>query len=411
MASSESPPGTSPIARRAVARLLQPVQRFLALDAASGILLLIATVAALSWANSPWRTSYEALLHTSAGLSLGGVSFERSLHFWINEGLMTIFFLVVGLEIRRELHGGSLSTARQAALPLAGAIGGMVVPAAIYAALNAGRATAGGWGIPMATDIAFSLGLLALLGARVPPALRVFLLALAVIDDIGAILVIAFFYSATIVPWGFGVAAAGVLAIVALQRAGLRRVALYVPPALAVWAGFLVAGVHPTLAGVVVGLLTPPRPWEGVEDASPVDRLLDALHGWVSYAIMPVFALANAGVALDGADLAGDGVWALAGVGLGLVVGKPVGILVASWLTVRAGWAALPPGSRWSGLAVIGVVAGVGFTMSLFIAGLAFAPGAILETSKLGVLVASATAAALTLGLGRALLPRYAGTR
>jgi NhaA family Na+:H+ antiporter len=410
MVSTDSPPGTSPIARRAVARLLDPVQRFLALDAASGILLLIATALALAWANAPWRASYQALLHTPAGVSLGGLAFERSLHFWINEGLMTIFFFVVGLEIRRELHAGSLSSRRQAVLPLAAAIGGMVVPAAIYAALNAGRATAGGWGIPMATDIAFSLGLLALLGARVAPALRVFLLALAVIDDIGAILVIAVFYSATIVPWGFAVAAAGGLVTVALQRAGMRRVALYVPPAVAVWAGFLIAGVHPTLAGVVVGLLTPARPWQGVEDVSPVDRLLAALHGWVSYAIMPVFALANAGVALDGADLAGDGAWAMVGVVLGLVVGKPVGILLASWLAVRAGWAALPPDTRWSGLSVIGVVAGVGFTMSLFIAGLAFADGAILATSKLAVLVASATAAALTLGLGRALLPRYAGT-
>jgi NhaA family Na+:H+ antiporter len=387
-------------------RLVDPVQRFLALDAASGILLLIATVAALSWANSPWHASYEAALHTPAGLSIAGFSFEQSAHFWINEGLMTIFFFVVGLEIRREIHAGSLSERRTATLPLAAALGGMLVPAALYAALNAGRPTAGGWGIPMATDIAFSLGLLALLGKRVPAPLRVFLLALAVIDDIGAILVIAFFYSSSIVAWGFGVAALGAVAILALQRAGLRRTGLYVPPAIAVWAGFLIAGVHPTLAGVVVGLLTPPRPWAGVEDGSPVDRLLAALHGWVAYAIMPVFALANAGVRLDGADTAGDGVWALLGVALGLVVGKPIGVLAASWLAVRVGWAALPPDTSWPGVGLIGVVAGGGFTMSLFIAGLAFAPGAVLETAKLGVLAGSAIAAALTIGLGRVLLPR-----
>ena len=415
---------------------MDPVQRFLALDAAGGVLLMVATALALAWANSPWRDSYHAVWHTPAGVRVGDLAFEQSLHFWVNDGLMTIFFFVVGLEIRRELHDGELSDLRRALLPVVAAVGGMLVPAAVYAALNPTGPAADGWGVPMATDIAFSMGVLALLGARVPAALRVLLLALAVIDDIGAILVIAVFYSGSITAWGFGLAGLGLMAILAMQRAGLRSWPLYVAPAVVVWAGLLVSGVHPTLAGVLIGLITPVRAWFGTdgfvaaadthlaevrqgadpaaplaslaraqrEAVSPVNALLGSLHGWVSYVIMPVFALANAGVSLG--STGGGEIRVLVGVALGLVVGKPLGVLGATALARRLGWVSLPAGVGWAALSVVGIVAGIGFTMSLFIAQLAFGDGAALETAKLGILIASAAAALLAIGVARLALPR-----
>ena len=422
-------------------RALAPVERFLAIEAASGILLLIAAAVALLWANSPWRDSYAALWHTRLGFRLGPYAFDRSLHFWINDGVMTIFFFVVGLEIRREIHRGELSQLSRAALPLAAAVGGMLVPAALFFALNAGRTTAGGWGIPMATDIAFAVGVLTLLGARVPGGLRVLLLSLAVIDDIGAILVIALFYSSGLWPTGFAIVGGGVAAILAMQIVGVRSPWAYVPAGLLVWAGAYAAGIHPTLAGVAVGLLTPVRAWFGrggfVEHAgagvnavrdsagagdeaalhghlervdqarreavSPVERIQHALHRWVAFGVMPLFALANAGVSLGDASLAGDSLWVFLGVSLGLVVGKPLGVVGASWLAARLRIATLPGGIGWAPVSVVGVVAGVGFTMSIFIAELAFPAGAALETAKVGVLVGSAVGALLAYGLGRVL--------
>src|SRR5262245_8219181 len=251
------PPGSWGPALRARRGLFSPVERFLAVEAASGILLVLAAAAALAWANSPWSASYSALWHTPIGLRIGAFAFERDLHFWINDGLMAVFFFVVGLEIRREIHAGELADLRRAALPLAAALGGMVVPALIYAAFNAGRATLGGWGIPMATDIAFALGVLTLLGARVPTALRILLLALAVIDDVGAILVIALFYSSGIALAGLAAMGAGLLGVLLLQAFGVRSRLAYALPALVVWSGAYAGGVHPTLAGVVLGLLTP----------------------------------------------------------------------------------------------------------------------------------------------------------
>lgn len=398
-------PGAWRPAQLLVHRLMQPIDRFLAIQAASGIVLLIAAVSALAWANSPWSAAYSALWHTPIGVQVAGLRFERDLHFWINDGLMTIFFFVVGLEIRREIHQGELSDLRRAALPLVAALGGMLVPAAIFVALNHGQVTARGWGIPMATDIAFAVGVLALLGPRVPPALRVLLLALAVIDDVGAILVIALFYSSGIEPVGFVVAAAGVATIVVMQGFGVRAPLAYVVPALVVWAGAYRAGIHPTLAGVAVGLLTPVRAWVG-EAASPVDHLQRQFHATVAYGIMPLFALANAGVPLAGVSISGRGVALFAGIAVGLVVGKTIGITGASWLAARIGFAALPRGVRFSGVLVVGLVGGIGFTMSLFVAGLAFPPGALLETAKLAVLVGSTTAAVGGLLLGRAVLPR-----
>jgi NhaA family Na+:H+ antiporter len=438
-------PGTWRPARRFARFALAPVERFLAIEAASGILLLVAAAVALIWANSPWRESYTALWHLPVGVTLGSLTFERDLHFWINDGVMTIFFFVVGLEIRREMHRGELSELRRATLPLAAALGGMLIPAGIFVALNVGRASISGWGIPMATDIAFAVGVLTLLGNRVPPALRILLLALAVIDDVGAIIVIAIFYSSGLAAMGFVALGVGLVAIVAMQMLGVRNPWAYVFPTVVAWGGAYAGGIHPTLAGVAVGLMTPVRAWFGRtkffehadasvaalrergdaderdllphldhldearrEAVSPVERLQHALHGWVAFGAMPLFALANAGVSLGDASFAGEPLLAFAGVGLGLVVGKPVGILAFSWLATRFGIAALPRGVTWSQVAVVGVVAGIGFTMSIFIAGLAFPPGTSLETSKVGILIGSGVAAVVAYALGRVVLPASA---
>jgi NhaA family Na+:H+ antiporter len=437
-----APPGSWPPARQLARRALAPVEGFLAVEASSGILLLAAAALALVWANSPWRESYGALWHTPIGVRIGDFAFERSLHFWINDGVMTIFFFVVGLEIRREIHRGELSELRRAALPLAAALGGMLLPAAVFVALNFGRESIVGWGIPMATDIAFAVGVLTLLGSRVPAALRVLLLALAVIDDVGAILVIAVFYSSGIAVTGFLVLGAGIAAIVAMQALGVRSPWAYVPPGAVVWAGAYAAGIHPTLAGVAVGLMTPVRAWFGREafieraDASvaavreheaaderallphleeldkarreavsPVERIEYALHGWVAFGVMPLFALANAGVSLGDASFSGESLLVLLGVAGGLVLGKPLGILALSWLAHRLRLAELPPGMTWPQVGLVGVVAGIGFTMSIFIASLAFPAGTNLETAKVGILIASGAAAALAYGLGRSILP------
>jgi NhaA family Na+:H+ antiporter len=440
--SRTDPPGSWQPVRRLAQRALAPVERFLAIEASSGILLLVAAAVALLWANSPWRDSYSALWHTPLGIRLGPFSFERDLHFWVNDGVMTVFFFVVGLEIRREIHRGELSDARRAALPLAAALGGMVIPACIYAALNLGRASITGWGVPMATDIAFAVGVLMLLGSRVPPALRILLLALAVIDDVGAILVIAIFYSTGLSPVGFVVLGAGLVVVVAMQAIGVRRPWAYVPAGVIAWAGAYESGIHPTVAGVALGMMTPVQAWFGRrtfvaragasvaalrehqdederallphldelnevrrEAVSPVERIQHALHGWVAFGAMPLFALANAGVSLGDASLTGDSLVVFFGVVVGLVVGKPLGILAFSFIATHLGLAALPRGVGWSHISVVGVVAGIGFTMSIFIASLAFPSGASLETAKLGILIGSAVAATFAYLLGRLVLP------
>jgi NhaA family Na+:H+ antiporter len=436
-----SPPGAWAPAREGVQRILAPVERFLAIEAASGIVLMIAAVAALIWANSPWRTAYADLWHIPIGFRFGAFAFERDLHFWINDGLMTVFFFVVGLEIRREIHCGELSEIRRAALPLAAALGGMLVPAAIFLALNAGRASAVGWAVPMATDIAFAVGVLALLGKRVAPALRILLLALAVIDDVGAILVIALFYSSGLALVGFAILGIGVTATFVMQGIGVRSPLAYVAPAVVVWAGAYFGGIHPTLAGVIVGFMTPVRAWygperffeqtesrvrtlrsDGVRDdrellphlerlqvasreaVSPVERLQYLLHGWVAFGIMPLFAFANAGVPLGEISFEGDALWVFWGVTLGLLIGKPAGILGLSWLTARIGAAALPSGVQWSHVSIVGMVGGIGFTMALFIAQLAFPAGPLLETAKLAILSGSGLAAVVSLFAGYRIL-------
>lgn len=438
--SAGPPPGSWSPARRWALKALRPVERFLAIEAASGVLLLLAAAVALSWANSPFRESYLHLLHTPLGLRIGAWSFERDLHFWINDGLMTIFFFVVGLEIRREIHRGELSDLRRAALPLAAALGGMLLPAIIYLGFNLGQPTQSGWGVPMATDIAFAVGVLTLLGPRVPPALRVLLLALAVIDDVGAILVIALFYSTGLAPVGFLMAGLGVGGILLLQSVGVRSAWAYVPAGVVIWAGLYTAGIHPTLAGVVVGLMTPVRAWlapevlidrvrssaaqveahqregeavllahvgelqQAREGVSPVERLQHVLHGWVAYGVMPVFALANAGVTLGAARFEGESWLGFLGITAGLLLGKPLGVLGLSFLATRLGLASLPVGVTWARVAVVGVTAGIGFTMSIFMAELAFPAGATLQTAKVAILVGSLASALLAYGLGRAIL-------
>ena len=386
---------------------------FISVEAASGVVLLIAAATALAWANSPWAASYEALWH----LDLLPPAFDawlpaHDLHFGVNDGLMTVFFLVVGLEIRRELHDGALSDYRVATLPVIAAAGGVAAPALIYVLINTEALTHRGWAIPTATDIAFAVGILSLLGRGVPPALRMLLLTLAIIDDIVAILVIAFFYSSGLNPLGFAVLGAGVALVFALQWLEVRRPLAYVLPGAIVWYGMLRAGMHPTLAGVLLGLLTPAtaafgrrRHAEPIDPAalSPVQEVERALHPWVAFGIMPLFALANAGVSLAGLDLSvGPTLGVAAGVVAGLVLGKPLGIVLAAALAVMLGICALPAGIRWHHMLLLGLLGGIGFTMSIFIASLAFATApALLAAAKFAVLVASVLAAVLGLLLGR----------
>jgi Na+:H+ antiporter, NhaA family len=433
----QHPPEAWAPVRRAAAAITSPIQQILAIEAASGIVLLVGTVVALIWANL-WPSSYVDLWHTQIGGRIGPWSYERPLHFWVNDGLMTIFFFVVGLEIRRETYEGELATLRKAALPLVAALGGMMAPALIFAVLNAGRDGAPGWAIPVATDIAFAVGVLTLLGSRVPTAWRILLLALAVIDDIGAILVIAIFYSTGISLAGLAVVGLGTAGVLTMRAAGVRTLLLYVAPGLIVWVGFLITGIHPTLAGVLLGLLTPVRPWFGpsgfaattreqleqireadrsalllsldlIEQArreavSPVERLIHALHPWVAFVIMPIFALANAGVMLGGARLTGDYLWLFAGVVAGLAIGKPLGIAAASLGSTKIKLAARSDDMTGRGILLVGLVGGIGFTMSLFIAQLAFPPGPLLDTAKLAILVGSGVAILVGLAFGAATL-------
>ena len=421
----------------------RPLERFLRIEAASGILLLVAAAIALVWANSPWARSYVHLWHTPLGIRVGSLAFARTLEWFVNDGLMVIFFFVVGLEIRRELHHGELSEWRRAALPAAAALGGMVAPAGLYLLLAGAPETRSGWGVPMATDIAFAVGILTLLGKRVPASLRVLLLALAVIDDLGAILVIAIFFSSGVVMSGLLIALAGFGGIFAMQRFGVRSKLAYIPPAVVAWAGIYTAGIHPTIAGVIIGFITPIRAWLGPEgfvhdvrielkhlglaapnalsshelaetlhnvDAarrealSPAESLIETLHPWVAFGIMPVFALANAGVILSGGAFHANSWRVAAAVAVGLIVGKPIGVLLASWVMLRLRIASLPAGISLRHLVVLGVVAGVGFTMALFIAQLAFSDARLLSAAKLGVLAASGIAAIFGVLLGRILL-------
>ena len=393
---AESPPSRS-------RRLLAPLERFFHVEAASGIVLLLVTAVALVWANSQWTAAYDALWHLPVSPGFGQAT-PGTVHFWINEGLMTVFFLLVGLEIRREMHEGALSSAKQAVVPIAAAIGGIMVPALLYIAFASEEQLVRGWAIPTATDIAFAVGVLAVLGRRVPSAVRVLLLALAIIDDIAAILVIAFFYAAGFHPLGFMVAGAGVATVLLFQRLGMRHALAYILPGAIIWLGLLYAGIHPTLSGVVLGLLTPVTLARGEHEA-PVERVESALHPWVAYGVMPLFALANAGVRLEGFSFSDATASALMyAIVLALFLGKPVGILAAVWLATKSGLGVLSPELNWRGVLLVGVLGGIGFTMSIFIANLAFSDGTLLATAKLAVLVASLFAGLTGLLLGRFIL-------
>ena len=404
-------------------RLPRAVREFLATEMAGGVILVVATVIALGWANSPWRDSYVRFWHSDVRLRVGTFGFDGDLRHLVNDALMALFFFVVGLEIKRELVVGELKRWRTAAFPAVAALGGMVGPALLYTAFNFGTPGGRGWGIPMATDIAFALGVLALLGNRVPSGLKLFLLTLAIVDDVGAIAVIAIFYSHGIDWQALGVAAALVVVIVALRRGRVESPPVYVVLGLGLWLAVNGSGIHATIAGVVLGLLTPARPslptgvarrWArdlsdepSAEDLralstvarsslSVAERLAHDLHPLTSFVIVPLFALANAGVELGfGAfDTPGAGRVAV-GIILGLVVGKLAGITLFAWLAVRLGLCSLPTDLRWPQLAGGAGIAGIGFTVSLFITELAFAGQALEAPAKVAILLASVLAAVL----------------
>jgi NhaA family Na+:H+ antiporter len=409
---------------RAFARLVaRPLQQFLHVEAGGGIALLAATVAALIWANSPWRASYTTVFHTEAVVRIGSLHIAEDLIHWINDALMAFFFLVVGLEIKREWVAGELRDRRAAVLPAVAALGGMIVPAVLFVVVNRGGPGAHGWGVPMATDIAFALGVIAVLGHRVPGPLRIFLLTLAIVDDIGAILVIAVFYSDTISFTWLAGAGVIVLAILGLRRVHVVQPLVYVVFGVALWICVFESGVHATIAGVLMGLMAPAvafqdqletesivdtlenQPELGAEEVREVsflirtsvpltDRLLTLLHPWTSYLVVPLFALANAGIELR-ADRITSPNRVLIGVVAGLVVGKIVGVAGASWLATKLGVARLPAGVSWSQLLGAAALAGIGFTVSLFVAGLAFSPGELQEDAKMATLTASVIAAVL----------------
>lgn len=410
---------------RPIARIVAPIERFMRVEAASGIVLLACTIAALVLANSRFSAGFLAFWETEIGFHAGAFGMELHLKEWINDGLMTIFFFVVGLEVKRELVLGELREVRKAALPVAAAVGGMVVPALIYLAFQAGEPGERGWGIPMATDIAFVVGCMAVLGSRVSPILRVMVLSLAIVDDVGAILVIAVGYASDLQPGALLVGLALVALVRVLARAGVRSLAVYTVAGILVWYSVHESGIHATIAGVVLGLLTPARAylgdalagigragdmppddrqagpraaervrkvqWAARESVSPLEYLESVLHPWVGFVVMPVFALANAGVAFDVSDFGHPVAIAVLA---GLVLGKPIGITAATWLLVRVWLRRLPEGLTWGSVLGGACLSGIGFTMALFIAGLAL-EGPLLDAAKVGVLGASTVAALL----------------
>ncbi|MEO0559737.1 MAG: Na+/H+ antiporter NhaA [Bacteroidota bacterium] len=412
--------------------LLRPFTSFFKTEAAGGVLLLVAAVIALIWANSPLGAAYSALWETVITVGGGALIIEKPLILWVNDGLMAIFFFVVGLEIKREVMAGELSSPRSAALAIFAAIGGMLVPALLYVLMTSGAdpIRQGGWGIPMATDIAFALGVLALLGSRAPLALKVFLTAVAIVDDLGAVIVIAIFYTAEVKTTALFISLALVGLLFLINRLGVQKPVIYGLIGLAAWVAMLKSGVHATIAGVLVALTIPatrqvdelqfadrisalltkfregiagsptqPTPDQmaavhsmeaSIHDIEPpLQRLEHGLHGFVAFFIMPVFALANAGVAFGAGigELMTDAV--ALGVMLGLVVGKPVGVMLLAFVAVKVGIAQLPKNVTWTHVLGVSFLTGIGFTMSIFIANLAFGSGPLLDSAKLGILAAS----------------------
>ncbi len=412
---------------RPIQHLQRPLQAFTHIESASGVVLLICTAIALLAANSPHAETYDAFWHHELRFAVGDFALSHSLAHWINDGLMAIFFFVIGLEIKREMVIGELSDRRKVALPVAAALGGVVAPVLIYLVFQYGEAGERGWAVPMATDIAFVVGCMSLLGNRIPRGLSILMLSLAIVDDLLAVLVIAVFYTESISGGWLAGAVVGIAAIVLLSRLGVRSIGIYVIAGVWVWLCTLESGVHPTVAGVVVGLLTPVHPWLGGdrflgflrhvndtlrkpetsierakelvrdlsfasrEAVSPLFRLETALHPWVAFVIMPLFALANAGVEIE-LDRIGEPV-SLA-VAAGLLLGKPIGIFGASWLAVKVGWASRPEGVTWPVLGGAAFLGGIGFTMALFIASLGLS-GELLVSAKIGIILGSFLSAVL----------------
>ncbi len=414
-----------------IEKITYPIQEFLHQEASGGILLIIATVIALAWANSPFAESYHHLWHTYLSIDLGGIGLKYSLHHWINDGLMVIFFFVVGLEIKRELLVGELSSVKKAALPIAAALGGMIFPALIYTIFNLGTEGASGWGIPMATDIAFVVGILALLGKRVPLALKIFILALAIVDDLGAVLVIAIFYTSNISFTSLLIAGGFLVLLIAMNRMGVRNLLIYTLVGVGLWLAFLKSGVHATVAGVLLAFTIPvssrinTKKFKNETESllkdfdnagehgdnvltnsdrlsiidqienncekilTPLQRFEHGLHPWVSFFIMPVFALANAGVTIGSGLTSALTHPVSIGIILGLFLGKQIGIFSFSYLAVKLKLASEPEGVSWKKIYAASVLAGIGFTMSLFIANLAFNSPELLNISKVGILAGS----------------------
>lgn len=419
--------------------IIDPLKRFMHIEASSGIVLIVVTLTALALANSPLSERFLAFWKTPVGFRIGSFQMFHSLQHWINDGLMAVFFFVIGLEVKRELVMGELQDLRQAALPIAGAIGGMLVPACVYLLLLHGAPGERGWGIPMATDIAFVVGCLTVLGSRIPGSLRIMLLSLAIADDIGAILIIAIGYTESLNLTALILGVAGIGIIIGLMVVGVRNLAVYLFSMVLVWCAFHESGIHATIAGVIFGLLTPTRAWisegrlgmiandtcnfllgegwRGSPDRydilrkmevtarksiSPLERFETELHPWVGFIIMPLFALANAGVKMELSDFTNPVATAVL---LGLLIGKPAGITVCSWLAVRLGFARLPEGVSWGAIVGSGFLAGIGFTMAIFIASLAL-EGNLLDAAKVGIIGGSFLSAIIGLTVLILLLPK-----
>lgn len=372
------------------------IQRFFQLEAASGLLLIAAAVLALLISNSPFAHFYSSLLDVPVAVQVGALNIAKPLLLWINDGLMAIFFLLVGLELKREVVYGQLATPSQIVLPGAAAIGGMLVPALVYAWFNQGDSEAmRGWAIPMATDIAFALGVLALLGSRVPTSLKLFLMTLAIIDDLGAIIVIALFYSSELSSLSLMLAGAALIGLFALNRLGVRQLGPYLLLGLFLWVCVLKSGVHATLAGVALAFFIPVKGDD--PEHSPLATLEHALHGWVAFGILPLFAFANAGVSLQGMNLQSFLQPVPLGIAAGLLLGKTVGVLGLTAIAVFTRMARLPEGANWGQLLGVAVLCGIGFTMSLFVGSLAFTPDVspYAGQDRMGILTGSLLAAVL----------------
>ncbi|VYT70539.1 Na+/H+ antiporter NhaA [Metakosakonia massiliensis] len=373
---------------------MKHLQRFFSSDASGGIILIIAAALAMLLANMGATSGlYHSFLETPVQLRVGALEINKNMLLWINDALMAVFFLLIGLEVKREMLQGALASRRQAVFPIIAALGGMVVPALVYLAFNAQDPIAReGWAIPAATDIAFALGVLALLGSRVPPALKIFLMALAIIDDLGAIVIIALFYTNDLSVLSLIIAAAAIVVLVALNLSGVRRTGIYILVGTILWTAVLKSGVHATLAGVIIGFMIPLKERDG---KSPAKQLEHILHPWVSFLILPLFAFANAGVSLKGVTL--EGLTSLLPLGIiaGLFIGKPVGISAFCWLALKLKWATLPEGTSMRQIMAVGILCGIGFTMSIFIASLAFASvePELINWAKLSILIGSVLSA------------------